>query len=125
MVPIGTLMVTYKRTLRCGLPVDRQQGVEVVLGGHSGQAAEDVAEVGHGVDAVALTGDDDRVDDRRALAGVGVADKQPVLLADRRRSDRIFNEVVVETRLAVFQMPGKRLPVFEEVIAGLSEAGLR
>lgn len=44
-------MVTYKRTLRRALPVDGQQGVEVVLGGHSGQTVEDVPEVSQGIDA--------------------------------------------------------------------------
>ena len=44
-------MVTYKGTLRWVLPVDGQQGVEVVLGGHLGQTAEDVSQVSHRVDA--------------------------------------------------------------------------
>jgi len=76
-------MVTYKRTLRRGLPVDGQQGVEVVLGGHAGQAAEDVAEVSHGVDASAPAGHHNRVDDGRALAGIGMAHEEPVFLVMR------------------------------------------
>lgn len=51
--------------------------------GCSGQAGEDVAQVGLGVDAPAAATFDQCVDDRAALPGVGVADEQPVLLADR------------------------------------------
>ncbi len=70
-------MVTHKRTLRCELPVDGQQGAEVVFGGHLGQTAEDIAEVCHGVDASALAGCNDRVDDGRALGGVGRTTRPP------------------------------------------------
>jgi hypothetical protein len=74
---------------------------------------------------VALAGYDDRVDDRRALAGVGVAYKEPVLLADRRRPDRVFDEVVVEAGLPVAQVGRERIPVAEEVVAGPAEERLR
>ena len=76
-------MVTPKRTLRLRLPVDWKQGVEVVLGGHPRQTCEDVAEVGQGIDPAALAGHDDRVHDRGAVAGVGVADEVPVFLVMR------------------------------------------
>ena len=49
---------------------------------------------------MAVAGHDDRVDDRRALAGVGMADEEPVL-ADGRRSDRIFDQVIVEPGFTV------------------------
>ena len=74
-------MVTYKRSLRHVLPVGGQQGAQVVPGGHLGQAAEDVSEVSQGIDAAALTGYDYRVDDRRALAGTGMAHEEPVFLS--------------------------------------------
>ena len=62
-----------------GLPVNRQEWGEVVLVAHRRQAGEHVFHVSVRVFAVALAGDDDRVDDGRALASVGVADKQPIL----------------------------------------------
>ena len=46
---------------------------------------------------------DERVEDRPALARTGVTDKEPVLLADRRRADGVFHEVVVDLDSAVFQ----------------------
>ena len=36
------------------------------------------------------------VDDRAALAGVGFPDEQPVFLANGRRPNGIFHEVVVD-----------------------------
>jgi len=71
-------MVTSKRTLCRRLPVDWKQGIEVVPGGHPRQTGEDVAEVGQGIDPAALAGHDDGVHDRCAVAGVGVADEEPV-----------------------------------------------
>ena len=56
-----------------------QQRREIVLGGHRGQTREHVLEVGVGIEPAALGGDDQRVDDRGAVAGVGVADEEPVL----------------------------------------------
>ena len=65
-----------------GRPVTRQQRSEVVAIAHAGQTREDVPQVGERVFAVALTRDDDRVEDGGALSGVGMADEQPVFLAD-------------------------------------------
>jgi hypothetical protein len=86
---MGDHIVTTDQTLS-RLPVDRRKGVQVEAVSEGRQPGEDVAQVGKGVVAVALAGDDDRVDDRRALAGVRVAYKKPVLLADRRGPDRVF-----------------------------------
>src|ERR1700677_1321818 len=60
------------------LPVLWREGAEVVLVRHPGQPGEDVLQVRQGVLAAAFAGDDERVQDRRALPGVGVADKEPV-----------------------------------------------
>ena len=75
MVPIR-----IGRSVLRGFPVGRRQRIQVVLIGHRGEPGEDVAQIGERIFAVPLTRDDDRVDDRRALAGVGVADEEEVLL---------------------------------------------
>ena len=54
----------------------RQQGAQVVAGGHGRQAGEDIAQVVVRVVAAALAGDDQRVEDGGAGAGVGVADEE-------------------------------------------------
>jgi hypothetical protein len=61
------------------LPAGRCQGAQVILVGHAGQAGEHVPHVGQRVDAAALARYDDRVDDRGAVAGARVTDKQEVL----------------------------------------------
>ena len=45
---------------------------------------------------MALAGNDQRVDDRRALPRRGVPDEQPVLLADSRRPNGIFHAIVAD-----------------------------
>lgn len=64
------------------LPVFGQQWGEVVLIGHERQAGQHVAQVEVRILAMAQAGDDQRVKHRRTLAGFGVADEQPVFLAD-------------------------------------------
>jgi hypothetical protein len=80
-------MVTNEATGlgRGRLPAVRRELAQVVLVGHAGQPGQEVAQVGERVFAVALAGDDQRVEDGRALAGVGMPDKQPVLFADAGR----------------------------------------
>ena len=63
-----------------GLPRGGKQGGEVVPRGHLRQSREDIADVVEGIDAAALAGDDNRVNDRGAVAGVGMADEQEVFL---------------------------------------------
>ena len=104
------------------MPVYRQQWREIVLVAHRGEAGEHVFHVGVRVFAVALTGDDDRVDDGRSLAGIGVADEEPVLLPNGRGPDGVFNEVVVQSGLAVLEMCGQRGPLVEQVGAGFAQA---
>ena len=48
--------------------------------GHRRQAPEQVAHVDQRIEAAALAGGHDGVDDGRTLAGVGMPDEEPVLL---------------------------------------------
>lgn len=76
--------------LRRRLPARRGELPQVVLVGEAGQAGQEIAEVGERVLAVALAGDDERVEDGGALAGVGVADQQPVRFTDARGARRVL-----------------------------------
>ncbi len=96
-------------------PVRRRERGQVVAGCHLRQAGEHVAQVGEWILPVPLARDDDRVDDGGALAGVGMADEEPVLFSNRRRADGIFNQVVVQPRLTMLQMRGERRPVPQQV----------
>jgi len=65
-------------------PVARQQLREVVARGSCGETGEDVAQVAERFLAMALTRNDHRIEDGRSLAGVGMANEEPVFLADAR-----------------------------------------
>ena len=120
------VVVTNESGLRDGgLPQPRGEGAEVVAIGHPRQASEDIPHIGHRIFAVTLARDDQRVEDGRTLAGIGMPYKQPVLFSDARRPDRIFDEVIVEATFAVMQMGAERSPLAEQVIAGFAERRLR
>ena len=85
MVAVVTNQIGLQRSR---LPQPRGESAKVVAIGHPRQAGEDVPHIGHRVFAVTLARDDQRVEYRRALAGVGVPDKQPVLFSDARGPDR-------------------------------------
>lgn len=118
------MVTATKRELRPGLPVCGQQRGEVVLVGHGRQAGEDVAQISERFDAVAQARDDDRVEDGAALAGVGMADEQPVLPADGGGTHGVFDQVVVEPGLAVLDVARERAPLAEQITGGQTEPGL-
>ena len=49
--------------------------------GHGGQAAQNVAEVGVGLHAIATATLNDRVDDRAAFSRLGIPEEEPVLFS--------------------------------------------
>ena len=110
--------------LRQRLPRGRQEVVEFVLIGHPGQAREDVLDVDEGVDPVPLAGDDDGVNDSGAVSGLGMTNEHPVFLPDRRGSDRVFDQIIVETRAAVVAMHRQDAPVIKQIGAGLAQRRL-
>ncbi len=98
-----------------------QQGREIVLGRHGRQAGERVLQVGVRVVAVTLAGDEERVEDGGAVAGLRVSDEQPVLGAEFAGTDGVLDRVGVELGASVFEVRGQRRPVAEQVGAGLAE----
>ena len=77
------------------LPIDGQQRPQIILVCHARQPGEQVFQVSQRILAVTLTGHDQGVEDRRTLAGLGVTDKQPVLLSDARGTDGVLDEVML------------------------------
>ena len=78
---------------------------------------EDVSQVSQRIDATALAGADDRVDDRGAIAGIGMADEEEVLFPYRRWPDGIFHQVVVEPGAAVLAVGDQGVPLVDQVVA--------
>ena len=52
-------------------------------------------------------------------------DKQPVVLSDRRRRERVFDEVVVKPCERVILVRHEHLPMVEQIAARLPELRLR
>ena len=94
------------------LPVCRQQRRQFILVGHRRQLREDIAQILEGVFSMAYrsTREDDRVDDGRPLAGVGMAHEEPVL---------VFSDAKMQNGLIAFlfrdrdhaEMPTRRAAV--------------
>ena len=61
---------------------------------HGGQAAQDIGQIFLGVDTATAATLNDRVDHRTAPTGVGMADKEPALATDHRRSHVVFHEIM-------------------------------
>lgn len=85
----------------CRFPVLGQQDGEVVGVFHGWEAGEQVTQVVEGGFAVAAAGEDEGVDDGGALAGLWVADEEPVLFADGGGADGVLDGVVVGFGVAV------------------------
>ena len=81
-------------------PVGWGQGFSL-FGQHAGQAGENVGEVFLGVDAQAAAVFHDGVEDGAFLAGLLVAEEQPVLSSKLGRTDRVFHKVVADFHPAV------------------------
>ena len=64
--------------------------------GHPGQPGQHVLEIGVGIEVPAAAGFNDGVNDGAAFSGISLAHKEPVLLADGRGPDGVFDQVVVD-----------------------------
>ena len=65
------------------------------------------------IDAPSAATFDNRVDHGAALPGLGVFEKQPVLLADSRRPNGIFHAIVVDFDPTIADIFDERLPIVE------------
>jgi hypothetical protein len=68
---------------------------------------------------------DDDVKDGAALAGIGIAQEQPVLLSKSGRPNGVFHEIVVYLDSAIFEIDAKQGPGGERVIDGLAKGAAR
>jgi hypothetical protein len=93
--------------------------------GHRGKPGEHVAQVGAGIDAAAAATLDNGVKDGAALAGIGIAQEQPVLFPKSGGPNAVFHEVAVYLDSAIFEIDTKQRPVGKRVIDGLAKSAAR
>src|SRR5260370_40084756 len=89
-----------------GSPAPGQEVVDL-LGRVGGEASEDVAQVGFGIEAVELGGLDQGVHGGGALAAVVGAGEQPVLAAEGDGAHGAFGGVVVDLQASVVAVAGQ------------------
>ena len=59
------------------------------------------------------------------MAGLGIAEEQPVLLSEGGRSNGVFHEVVVDLDSTIFEIDTQQRPIGERVIDGLAKSAAR
>ena len=108
-----------------GGPAVGRQGSEGFGGlGGEGEAGEQVGEVGMGVDPGAVAVADQDVARGGAVAVFGVANEQPVFLADGSGADGVFGKVVVNLDAAVLEEYAEFFLLAEGIGEGLAGEAL-
>lgn len=105
-------------------PVCRQE-VHDVAGFCRGQPCKHINQVILRIDAAPATTHENRVDDGTAPAGIRMTYEEPSLSADRSRSDRVFDEVVVNLIASVAEIPGQSIVLVKEVADGTADRTFR
>ena len=77
-----------------------------------------------GFDSVTAAAFDDRVNDRAAFSGIGVTEKEPVLLAQSGGADCIFNQISIDLDSGLFEINLQGLPVRQRVAEGFAHRAL-
>ena len=89
-----------------------------------GDAGEDVAQVGLGIEPVELRALDQAVEGGRALGAAVRAGEEVVLAPDRDAAQRTLGRVVVERELpTVVEGAGERWPARQHVVEGAGQLG--
>lgn len=88
-----------------------EEGPQVVLVGHPGQALEDPAQVGFGIEPGASHVFHQRVDHGALPAGALPADEQPVAGTELGRTNPVLDQIVVDLRTAVVKSRQQQRPL--------------
>ena len=85
-------------------------------GGLSGQACEDILQIGIRIMPIELGGLNQRHDDCGPLARSQRACKQPVRAANGHRPDLLFDMIVIHWQLPIIQIARQCHPAFQAVV---------
>ena len=69
---------------------------------------------------MSLAADHDGVDNRTALARVGMSNEQPILFTDGRGTDRILDKIIINLQVTALAIDLRPAPDSQGVVAGLS-----
>ena len=86
----------------------------------SGQARQDVFKVTIWIVAVELRRLDQAHDGGGSLAGAQRSRKEPVASTKRHRADSVFDVIVVDRQIAIFEIASERCPTTQAVIDGFA-----
>ncbi len=89
-----------------------------------GQAGQDVGEIFLRVQATPPATDQDRIDHRAAPSRLGVANEEPSLAAHRRRANVILDQIVIDLKASVLQLPDQGTVLVQKVIHGFGQRAL-
>ncbi len=89
------------------------------LGGR--QAGQHIGEIFLRVQAAPPATDQDRINHRTAPSRLGMADEQPPLAAHRRGANVILDQIVVDLKAAVFEIPDQGVILVQKIIHRLAQ----
>lgn len=78
---------------------------------HRRKPCQDIFDVGVGIDAATAATRDDLVDHCAPPSSIFRSDEEPVLLPDRRGTDRVFTQVIVDLNSSVFYERNEHRPL--------------
>ena len=104
----------------------RRELVGSLIGG-GGEARKSPRQVAPFIDALELAGAEDRIKNRRAPAGVRMADEEEILFPDGAGSDGSFHRIGIDLDVAVAGcgVASQFRPAFARVVYSLEEVALR
>ena len=95
-------------------PIDRKQRIDAIdCDGR--QTAENVGEVILRINAAAAAADENGIDHSAAPAGIGMTNKQPSFASDSSRPNGILNQIVIDFKTSVLQIPDEELVLVQKV----------
>ena len=90
-----------------------------------GVGGEDVLKIIFNVDPESLAADEDGVNDRGAVPGLGMTDEQPVTFADCCGAYGVLHGVVIDGDLAMIEIAAQIGPVVQCIGAGFAKLAFR
>src|ERR1017187_132968 len=93
--------------------------------GGRGEPGEDVTQVRIGIDSTTAAAFNDGVEDGAAFSGLGFADEEPILFAERRGPDGIFHKILIYLDASIVEVNTEQRPQVQRVVDGQAHPAAR